>query len=273
MSKPFVKWAGGKYALASTLKEYLPSDFDNLRYFEPMVGGGGMFFRLNLSSAYLSDINEKLINTYQCIKEDVNSVIHHLKSYEKHHHDNDEYYYAQREKFNENSSDKFEMASLFIYLNKTCFNGLYRENSKGEFNVPKGRTSSGTVTICDEDNLVSCSKLFENIEFECHSYEDILPNIDSNSFVYLDPPYLPLNKVSFTKYTKDDFTEQMHFDLKHFCDKLSEEGARFMMSNSDTEKTREIYSRYDMKEILVNRSVGSSSKSRKKAAELIITNY
>jgi DNA adenine methylase len=318
-SKPFIKWAGGKYTLANTLKAYLPSDFSNRDYFEPMIGGGGMFFNLQPHNAYLSDINPKLILTYKSIKADVESIISHLEIHEENHHSNEDYYYDQRLEFNlqriytkeevaaeeallqgapvgesvldnkelvaaeeallqgapvgESVLDNKELAALFIYLNKTCFNGLYRENSKGEFNVPKGRTSSGKVTICDKDNLRNCSNIFQNVEFGCHSYKDILSKLSSHSFIYLDPPYLPVNSASFTKYAKDDFTEQMHYDLKGFCDKLTDIGAKFMMSNSGTPKTKEIYNGYNMNQVLVSRSVGSKSSARKKVSELIITNY
>ena len=273
MSKPFIKWAGGKFKLAAQLSNYLPENFSNLQYFEPMIGGGGMFFHLKPDSAYLSDINPKLINTYNCIKKDVFSIIDFLKDFENQHYTNEEFYNMQRKRFNFEQLSKIEMAALFIYLNKTCFNGLYRENSKGEFNVPKGRASSGKATICDKENLISCSKLFENINFGCHSYESIFSNLNSSSFVYFDPPYIPLKQDSFTKYAKDDFSVQMHYDLKDFCNKLDNLGVKFMLSNSDTSKTREIYGAFQMNEILVNRSVGSTSKTRKKAAELIITNY
>lgn len=273
MAKPFIKWAGGKYSLAKTLKDYLPSDFSNRDYFEPMIGGGGMFFNLQPHNAYLSDINSKLILTYKSIKDNVDLIINHLKIHENNHHSNEDYFYDKRLEFNQDLDSRYETAALLIYLNKTCFNGLYRENSKGEFNVPKGRTSSGKVTICDEGNLRNCSATFKNIEFGCHSYEDILPKLNTQSFVYLDPPYLPVNSTSFTKYAKDDFSIQMHFDLKNFCDKLTDIGAKFMLSNSDTSKTREIYEGFNINEILVNRSIGSTSKTRKKAAELIITNY
>ena len=200
-------------------------------------------------------------------------IINHLKVHDTNHHSNEDYYYDQRLEFNRGLDSRYETAALLIYLNKTCFNGLYRENSKGEFNVPKGRTSSGKVTICDEENLRNCSATFKNIEFGCHSYGDILPKLDSDSFIYLDPPYIPINDVSFTKYAKDDFTKQMHFDLKNFCDKLTDIGSKFMMSNSGTPITKEIYDGYHMKEILVNRSLGSKSATRKKANELIVTNY
>ena len=272
-SKPFIKWAGGKYTLVNTLKAYLPLDFSNRDYFEPMIGGGGMFFNLQPHNAYLSDINSKLILTYKSIKDNVDLIINHLKVHDTNHHLNENYFYDKRLEFNQGLDCRYETAALLIYLNKTCFNGLYRENSKGEFNVPKGRTSSGKVTICDEENLRNCSSIFKNIEFGCHSYEDILPKLNSESFIYLDPPYLPVNSASFTKYAKDDFTEQMHYDLKEFCDKLTDMGAKFMMSNSGTPKTKEIYNGYNMKQILVSRTVGSKSSSRKKVSELIITNF
>lgn len=272
-AKPFLKWAGGKFKLAEHLSNFLPKNISDLHYFEPMVGGGGMFFYLKPHNSYLSDINPKLINTYNCIKTDVNSVINFLQDFQDQHYINEEFYYKQRDRFNFNKLSDVEMAALFIYLNKTCFNGLYRENSKGEFNVPKGKASSGKTTICDKENLLNCSRLFKNVNFRCHSYENILSQVNSDCFVYLDPPYIPLKRDSFTKYAKDDFSEQMHYNLKDYCNKLNEHDVKFMLSNSDTSKTREIYESFNMKEVLVNRSVGSSSKTRKKAAELIITNY
>ena len=204
--KPFIKWAGGKYRLANKLILFLPAEFNPSKntYIEPMAGSGGFFFNYAPKQAYLSDINQNLITTYNIIKNDVNTLILSLKEHEKLHEK--EYFYDQRKKFNEliiNGGIDIEIASLFIYLNRTCFNGLYRENSKGEFNVPIG--SYKNPTICNEENLFSVHKTLQPVEINCHGYEQSIKHIKENDFVYIDPPYLPIDATSFTKYSKNDF--------------------------------------------------------------------
>jgi len=270
--KPFIKWAGGKYRLANKLILYLPAEFNSSEntYIEPMVGSGGFFFKYAPKQAYLSDINQNLINTYDIIKNDVESLITRLEVHQFKH--SDTYFYEMRDEFNKlikEKGDSLDLAALFIYLNRTCFNGLYRENSNGEFNVPIG--SYKNPLICDEDNLRSAYKVLQDITIECHGYEHIKP--EKGDFVYLDPPYIPLDKTSFTKYSSDDFAEKDHRNLVDFCSKLNDDGIFFMISNSSTPLTKEIYGQFTLKEIQVMRTIAGSHSKRGMAKELIITNY
>tara|TARA_B100000686_G_C16581117_1_gene858177 strand:+ start:21 stop:881 length:861 start_codon:yes stop_codon:yes gene_type:complete len=279
-AKPFIKWAGGKYRLAESLIKFIPTNFDlnNNTYVEPMVGSGGFFFKYEPKNAYLSDINKNLITTYDVIKNDVGSLIDSLKKYKKLH--NKTYFKKQRTLFNKLTKERendLEIASLFIYLNKTCFNGLYRENSKGEFNVPIGRDSNGNLLPMsfDIDNLKNVHKLLQNIELACHGYEDSIDKIKEGDFVYIDPPYIPIDLKSFTKYSKDDFDKKEHKKLSDFCDSINNKGAYFMLSNSDTKDTRDIYLKEGRfsKKFSVSRSIASKGKNRVKAKEIIVTNY
>jgi DNA adenine methylase len=274
--KPFIKWAGGKYRLANKLILFLPAEFNPSKntYIEPMAGSGGFFFNYAPKQAYLSDINQNLITTYNIIKNDVNTLILSLKEHQELH--NKEYFYDQRKKFNEliiNGGTDTEIASLFIYLNRTCFNGLYRENSKGEFNVPIG--SYKNPTICNEENLLSVSKILQSIEIHCHGYEESISNIGQGDFVYIDPPYIPIDPSSFTKYSKNDFGEKQHVELSDFCDTIDKKGAFYMLSNSDTELTDKIYLQEGRfkENFLVSRTIASKAKNRNKAKEVVITNY
>ena len=287
IAKPFVKWAGGKYKLADQLIPFMPKKFNPLKntYIEPMTGSGGFFFKYAPKNAYLSDINQNLITTYNMIKYDVYDVIAHLEQY-KDLYNNEEYFYEQRKLFNQLATkergelfhfNEIEIASLFIYLNKTCFNGLYRENSSGEFNVPIGKDSKGKLFTVNynKDNLLAVSEILQSVEIGCHGYEDSISKVKEGDFVYLDPPYIPLDHLSFTKYSKDDFGKKEHEQLSDFCDSINSKGAYFMLSNSDTEDTREIYLKEGRfsKEFSVNRSIASKAENRVKAKELIITNY
>jgi DNA adenine methylase len=268
-AKPFVKWAGGKYRIADQLNSFKPKVFN--RYFEPMVGSGGLFFSNPAKKAYLSDINSKLINTYKVIKNQatLEELIHELHLIKSITHSKDSYKQI-RDEFNKDDVNYINSAVYFIYLNKMCFNGLYRENSKGHFNVPMGDKRTFSV---DEDNLRSVSKVLQDIDIEYHNYEDIKPK--KGDFVYFDPPYIPLDKISFTKYSKNDFNRDEHIKLSEFCSELTESGVYFMLSNSDTVESRDIYSskeRY-IKSFLVQRNIASKAKNRKKVKELIITNY
>ena len=274
--KPFVKWAGGKFRLADKFMPLLPSSFNPEKntYIEPMVGSGGFFFKYAPKYSYLSDINQNLITTYNIIKNDVNTLILSLKEHQELH--DKEYFYDQRKKFNDlviKGGSNVEIASLFIYLNRTCFNGLYRENSKGEFNVPIG--SYKNPTICNEVNLVAVSNTLQSVEINCHGFEESLKTIKENDFVYIDPPYLPIDATSFTKYSKSDFGKKHHEDLSFFCDSVNDLGAYFMLSNADTKLTKDIYmkkGRYST-EFLVGRTIASNANNRVNAKEVIITNY
>tara|TARA_X000000368_G_scaffold189477_1_gene149437 strand:- start:811 stop:1698 length:888 start_codon:yes stop_codon:yes gene_type:complete len=288
-AKPFVKWAGGKYKLANDLKKLIHKKFDIKKntYFEPMVGSGGFYFNLAPHNAYLSDINQNLITTYNSIKTDVKALIKKLEEHQKNH--NKDYFYEMRDKYNEiKDVNTVDVASLFIYLNRTCFNGLYRENSNGKFNVPIG--SYKNPTICDSQNLLKVNKNLQNVNIECHGYEQIINHIKKGDFIYIDPPYIPLDPTSFTKYSKDDFGIEDHNSLSNFCDELDKLGAYYMLSNSDTELTEKIYFKINEKngqflifedehdnrfsdKFLVSRTIASKAEKREKAKEVVITNY
>jgi len=288
-AKPFVKWAGGKYKLANDLKKLIHKEFDITKntYFEPMVGSGGFYFNFAPHNAYLSDINQNLIATYNSIKTDVKALIKKLEEHQKNH--NKDYFYEMRDKYNEiKDVNSVDVASLLIYLNRTCFNGLYRENSNGKFNVPIG--SYKNPTICDSQNLLQVHKNLQSVNIECHGYEQIIKHVKKGDFIYIDPPYIPLDPTSFTKYSKDDFGIEDHNSLSNFCDELDKLEAYYMLSNSDTELTEKIYYKINEKngqflifedehdnrfsdKFLVSRTIASKSKNRQKAKEVVITNY
>jgi DNA adenine methylase len=280
-AKPFVKWAGGKYRFADKLIPLISKKFNPLKntYIEPMAGSGGFFFKYAPKYAYLSDINQNLITTYKTVRNDVHGLIMQLEHYKGLHVD-EEYFYEQRKLLNQlikKGGNELKIASLFIYLNKTCFNGLYRENSNGEFNVPVGKNSKGELLpmAYDKDNLLTLSKLLQSVEISCHGYENAIDKVNEGDFVYIDPPYIPIDHLSFTQYSKGNFGKKEHKELSNFCDSIDSKGAYFMLSNSDTEDTRDIYLKEGRfsKEFRVSRSIASKAKNRVKAKELIITNY
>ena len=275
MTKPFIKWAGGKYRLADKLVPFISKDFNpsKNRYFEPMVGSGGFFFRYAPKNAYLSDVNPKLIDTYKTVKDHrmFEDLLGLLRAFERTPHTKDSFLRI-REEFNKEGLHELETASYFIYLNKMCFNGLYRENSKGHFNVPMGDKREFVV---DESNLRNVNNMLQNVDIRCHGFEDCIEHISAGDFVYLDPPYIPKDPLSFTKYSKNDFGKKQHEELSIFCDKVHSKGAFFMLSNSDTDLTNDLYmkeGRFKNK-FLVSRTIASKAKNRTKAKEVIITNY
>lgn len=266
---PIVKWAGGKRQLVTELRNNLPKMFN--RYFEPFIGGGALFFNIQPQNAYISDINEELINLYQVIKNDVFLLIEDLKT----HKNTEEYFYEIR---NMDRNGKYsnwsnvQKASRFIYLNRTCFNGLYRVNSKGEFNVPYGKYSN--PRIIDEINLLNCSNLLKNTEIVCFDFSAILNYVQKGDFVYFDPPYMPLNETSsFTAYTKSGFGEDMQIKLKELCDELDNLGVYFMLSNSDTKIINELYKEYNVKKVFASRAINSVASKRGKISEVLVRNY
>ena len=266
---PIVKWAGGKRQLLVDLKNNLPKKFN--RYFEPFIGGGALFFNIQPQNAYISDINPELINLYQVIKENTYELIEDLKQ-----HKNTEEYFYEIRNIDRNSKYKkwsnVQKASRFIYMNRTCFNGLYRVNSKGEFNVPFGKYSN--PRILDEINLLNCSQLFQNTEIKCSDFSEILKYVQKGDFVYFDPPYAPLNETSsFTSYTKEGFGEDMQVKLKEFCDELDHLGVYFMLSNSDTEAINKLYKNYEIKKVFASRAINSVASKRGKISEVLVRNY
>ena len=273
--KPFVKWVGGKRQLLAQFRNmelYPPDGFNPVtsKYFEPFVGGGAVFFDLLPLNAELSDLNQDLVTTYNVIKSDVEQLIESLKThkYEK------DYFLAIRSQDSSSLND-IEIAARFIYLNRTCFNGMYRVNSKGKFNVPFGRYTN--PVICDEDNLRKVSKSLQNVEVKHQDYKAVLGSAKAGDFVYFDPPYYPVSKTaSFTSYTSSAFLDKEQVELRDTVLELHRRGCFVMLSNSDVPFIREIYSNQDgirMNSVSAGRSINSKGSGRGKISEVLVTNY
>lgn len=264
---PFVKWVGGKRSIIDELVKRLPKKFGS--YYEPFVGGGALFFEIAdlLTRAYLSDTNLDLVLTYNVIKKDLPQLVTLLKRHEKNH--SEDYYYKIRDRHS--LQDPIEIAARLIYLNKTCYNGLWRVNRKGEFNVPIG--SYTNPTIVQEKNLEACSKALEFVTVTYQEFNHIKPEKDD--FCYFDPPYHPLDNGSFTKYSKFDFTEKDQQTLAEFIKGLHKQGVKVMLSNSNTKFIRELYKASIFKTEIVHapRLVNCKPKGRNDVQEVLITNY
>lgn len=293
--KPIVKWAGGKSQILEEISSRYPKGFgQNInKYAEPFVGGGAVLLDIlahyDLSEVYISDINAELINMYQKVKTDVDGVIEILQSYQSAYIPLDtekrkKYYYARRDDYNElirkgASKDSVLAAALFIFLNRTCFNGLYRVNRKGLFNVPMG--SYKNPLICDEDNLRAVSSALQNVEIVCGDYRESRQFIDQDTFVYFDPPYRPLNKTSnFTSYTENSFDDVAQVELAEYVNELIKKGINVVVSNSDPKNTDpeddffdELYAKLDIERIFASRMINSNADARGKISELLICNY
>lgn len=266
---PIVKWAGGKRQLIFELLKNMPKSYN--RYFEPFIGGGALFFELQPKNAYISDANEELINLYLVIKNNINELIEDLKKHEV----SKEYFLQIRSidrDYKYNKLSNIQKASRFIYLNRTCFNGLYRVNSQGQFNVPFGHYKN--PRIIDKHNLLNCSKLLQTTEIENADFSKILNHVKKGDFVYFDPPYAPLNATSsFTSYTKDGFNIDMQFKLRDVCDKLNSMGIHFLLSNSDTPLVNELYENYTIKKVFASRTINANANGRGKITEVLVRNY
>jgi len=285
--KPFLKWAGGKKQLLDEIDRRLPQglkDGSIDTYVEPFVGGGAVFFHIktnypSIKKFYLLDINQDLVNCYQAIKNDVESLIEELAEIEKdfltkERGNRKRKYYEIRDKFN---SDR-DPAKL-ICLNRTCFNGLYRVNKKGEFNVPFGDYKN--PKICDEENLRAVSDNLQNTKILCVDFEKSQRYADPRSFYYLDPPYRPLNQTSsFTSYSKESFTQQDQVRLAEFCKRISAKGAFFLLSNSDPKNEdpndtffEGHYCDFKIERVNAIRAINCKGAGRGEIKELLITNY
>lgn len=266
---PIVKWVGGKRQLMFELLKNMPKNYN--RYFEPFIGGGALFFELQPYNAYISDMNEELINLYQVVRDNVDELIADLQK-----HDISKDYFMEirnidRTEEYENWSD-IQKASRFIYLNRTCFNGMYRVNSKGEFNVPFGHYKN--PRILDENNLINCSNLLQRTEIKHADFSEILKKVKKDDFVYFDPPYVPLSETSsFTSYTKDGFDMDMQFKLRDVCDELDSMGVKFLLSNSDTKLVNELYENYNIKKVFASRQINANADGRGKITEVLVRNY
>jgi len=265
-AEPFIKWVGGKRNLLDRIENNLPSTYEN--YFEPFVGGGALFFALSdkIKHATISDSNIELMIAYKAIQKQPRELIELLKEHKKRH--SEKYYYEMRDQI---LNEPLQLAARFIYLNKTCYNGLYRVNNKGFFNVPIG--SYENPTIFTEENIMACSKALENTHIRSRDFEDICPEKDD--FVYLDPPYHPTSELSFTKYTKQDFSEKDHIRLRDFIVRLTKKNVKVMLSNSKTKFIEKLYSAKCFTKIPVHASrvVNCKPDQRNGVEELLITNY
>ena len=294
-ARPFVKWAGGKGSLISQLSNFYPYELKNgiiERYIEPFVGGGAVLIDIlqnyDVRQAYAFDINMDLINSYNVIKNNVEELITNLKRMETEYlqleqEERKNYFYNIRNEYNDytlqENEQNVQRASQFIYLNRTCFNGLYRVNRDGKFNVPVG--SYKNPTICDEENLRNLSELIQNVQFQYGDYRKSMEYVTENTFVYFDPPYRPLNMTSgFTSYTKEDFNDDNQRELATFYRELNERNAKLMLSNSNPKNINEedqffdnIYQGFNIDEIYASRMINANSNGRGKISEILVTNY
>jgi DNA adenine methylase len=299
-AKPFLKWAGGKSQLLEKFLAYYPTELKNgllTNYCEPFMGGGAVFFdlvqRFNIKSALLCDINPELILTYRVIQQDVLKLIETLHSFKKQYENLSEsaqskYFYEVREQFNRNhsntnylkySEDWILRAAQIIFMNKTCYNGLFRFNQKGEFNVPAGRYKN--PRILDEANLIKVSKLLEIAEIRNAGFETVENEIKLNSFVYYDPPYRPISKTSgFTAYSRFKFEDNEQRQLAALFHRLHKKGVKQMLSNSDPKNIDpsdnffdEIYKEFSVYRVPARRMINSNAAKRDSINEIIVTNY
>ena len=262
-AKPFVKWVGGKRSLSKAISVRMPTSFND--YYEPFLGGGAIFFKLQPNRAFISDLNLDLIITYKVVRDKPLGLIKLLSEHKAKHCK--DYYYAIRQ--NSNSSNPVEIAARFIYLNKTCFNGLHRVNSKGEFNVPIGSYSN--PNILDEENIIACSNALKKAEIKYQDFRDITPK--AKDFVYFDPPYQPIKHDSFTSYTKSDFKELEQIKLFEKCIELDRQGVYFLLSNSDSEFIKKLYRYFKIDIVSAPRTINCKADSRQGASEVLIRNY
>lgn len=292
--KPFLKWAGGKGQLLPEIEKNYPFDGGHItRYVEPFVGGGAVLFdilnKFQLDEIYINDINAELINTYIVVRDNIEELLVPLKEMEELFlFENEEgrknYYIIQRSRFNglktnADAAALIEKAALMIFLNRTCFNGLYRVNKNGQFNVPMGAYKR--PQICDENNLRSVSEKLRNVTINCGDYRECTDFIDSHTFVYLDPPYRPISNTSnFTAYTQAVFNDNEQVELANFASLINQKGAKFLMSNSDPKNLDseddffdDLYSFCKIKRVDANRMINSNSSARGKIKELLISNF
>ena len=292
LAKPFVKWAGGKGNLLTILESQLPADFDSqtkVTYIEPFVGGGAMLFHMltrhqNIRRVVINDINKDLIRCYQLVKENPQTLIELLKPFEQRYNELNEnerrlYFYEVRKEYNNVELSADQRAAHLIFLNHTCFNGLYRENASGGFNVPFGRYKK--PKICNKDVIMADHKVLSKVDIICGDYKNILSHLGKGyNFIYLDPPYRPLlGSDNFKQYSKSGFGDPEQVELKVFCDRLSGRGCHLMLSNSDstnedgTSYFETLYEGYTFGKVLAPRFINAYAEKREKQTEVLITNY
>lgn len=299
-ARPFLKWAGGKGQLLDKFQDLYPKQLKQKKiktFYEPFLGSGAVFFDIaqnyDIESAYLYDINEELILTYQVIQKDVSKLLDFLYRYQKNYLKLDkkqrqEFFYDQRTNYNlqrfntdydKYSEQWFSRAAQLIFLNRTCFNGLYRVNSKGEFNSPAGDYNN--PTICDEQNLLAVHKVLQIAEIKKADFKQVISDLKSKSFVYFDPPYRPISKTaSFKSYTKETFSDKEQIELSKLFKELDQAGIKVMLSNSDPKNNDpsdnffdEIYKDFNILRVPAKRMINSNPTKRGAINEIIVTNY
>jgi DNA adenine methylase len=269
---PVLKWAGGKRKLLQDIIKHIPDIFSV--YYEPFLGGGAVFFSLQPSNAVVNDINDELINVYTAIRDNVEELIEDLKR----HKNEKDYFYKMRAKDRDkdeyNKLSSIEKASRIIYLNKTCYNGLFRVNQQGEFNAPFGRYKNPNIV---NDIVLRKASDFLNkgsITFKCGDFEEAVKGIKKDDFVYFDPPYDPVSdSANFTGYDRGGFGKAEQERLKNLCDRLNKKGAKFLLSNSATEYIIDLYKDYNITIVQANRAINSKSDKRGKVNEVLVKNY
>lgn len=292
-AKPFIKWVGGKGQLIEQLEALLPADFaerGDVTYIEPFVGGGAMLFYMlqtypNIKSAIINDINPDLTMCYQVVRDNPTELIKSLDTIQTEYYSltseeaRKDFFLIQRERFNTKSLNGIDNTTLFFFLNRTCFNGLYRVNKAGKFNVPFGKYSA--PTICDAATIYADSELLQKVEIMTGDFEQTFVKIEGNTFFYFDPPYRPLsNTSSFKDYSKEEFNDDAQIRLKLFCDRLNEMGVNFMLSNSDclgrdgTDRFfDELFIDYHIDRVWASRNVNAIASKRGKLTEIVVGNY
>lgn len=291
-AKPFIQWAGGKTKLIQKIEQALPENFDSLdevTYVEPFVGGGAVLFWIlqqytNISKAVINDINPDLTTAYRVVKEKPVDLIHKLQVIQDEYlcledeESKKKYYLKAREKFNTKILQPVDNTALFIFLNRTCFNGLYRVNRKGLFNVPFGKKSN--PKICNKENILASSELLQKVEILTGDFEETLNYASNQSLFYFDPPYKPLTSTSnFNSYSKEKFNDNEQIRLKNFCDELDALNARWILSNSDVKGKNpednffdDLYQQFNINRVYATRTINSNAEKRGKITELLITN-
>lgn len=291
VAKPFVKWVGGKTQLLGEVEKSLPRNLhqcETLTYIEPFVGGGAVLFWMlqkypNISRAIINDINAELICTYRVIKHNALLLIEQLETLQAEYialtaDARKEYFLERRAEFNSKCCSEIRTSALFIFLNRTCFNGLYRVNSKGEFNVPHGKYVN--PKICDKDNLLAVSRLLQKVDILCGDFAQTEEYAKKDAIFYLDPPYKPISETSsFTSYTKAGFDDAEQIRLRDFCTRISQQKARFIASNSDTKRDDtgesffdKIYYQFKIKRVSATRLINANPNNRGFVSEIMISN-
>ena len=292
-AKPFIKWVGGKSQLIEQLDAQLPADFGNWKnvtYIEPFVGGGAMFFYMlqrypNIQHAIINDINPDLATCYRTVRDTPEQLIESLMDIENAYlileteDDRKDFFMAARKRYNEKNLDPIENTTMFFFLNRTCFNGLYRVNKKGLFNVPFGKYAN--PTICDPVTIRRDSELLQRVEILNGDFEETFEHALGNTFFYFDPPYRPLSDTSsFNDYAKETFNDDAQIRLKKYCDRINKAGFHFMLSNSDCKGKNEddnffdaLYHAYQIERVWASRSINSNPQKRGKLTEILVRNY